>query len=337
MIPKTKTTVQGKIPMSRFVFSLMATTATLLLGTGLSGSVVAQAACDRACMKSTVDSYLAAVVAHDPAKAPIASIYRHTENDVVQPLGEGMWKTATALGPLQRQYYDEVTRNAVYYGTIAEGNELAVTAVRLHIENRKITEAEWFIGRKSDEGVDGKPGGTLWDADYLTNGNPPAVRTVPAAERATREELEYITNSYWDYVVDRNPNIVRAHPGCYREENGRKTVGNPLPPERANDGGLDGLSDCRSGSTTFNVQNVTARRWHVIDVEQQVVVASALFIREPGNAKRRNHFCDVFYIDGGKLRGLYTAMSYVPPTKPVPNWPPYDGNFPLPESFGPSK
>ncbi len=85
------------------------------------------------------------------------------------------------------------------------------------------------------------------------------------------------------------------------------------------------------------MQNITARRWHVVDVEQQVVVASALFIREPGHSKRRNHFLDVFYIDGGKLRGLYTAMYYVPPTRPVPNWPPYAGNFPLPEGFGPTR
>lgn len=317
------------------LFSRLA--AALLLGVGVTTTAFAQEACDRACMKGVVDSYLSALAAHDPAKAPLATIYRHTENDVVQPRGEGLWQTVTGLGAIQRQYYDEVTHNAVFYGILLEGEQRAVAAVRLHIANRKITEAEWWVGREADKGVDGIDGNTLWDADYLTTGNPPLVRTVPPAERSTREELEYITNSYWDYVVDRNPNIVAAHPGCYREENGQKTVGTPLPPERKNDGGLDGLSDCRSGSTTFNVQNITARRWHVIDVEQQVVVASALFIREPGHSKRRNHFCDVFYIDGGKLRGLYTAMYYVPPTRPVPNWPPYAGNFPLPTSFGETK
>ncbi len=316
---------------------LFARVAMLVSGLGLACPSQAQSDCNRACMKATVDSYLAAVVAHDPAKAALATIYRHTENDVVQPLGEGMWKTATGLGAMQRQYFDEVTRNAVFYGTIKEGSELAITAVRLHIENRKITEAEWFVGRKGDAGVDGIAGKTLWDADYLTTGNPPPVRTVPAAERSTREELVYITNSYWDYIVDRNPAIVAAHPGCFREENGKKTVGTALPPDRKNDGGLNGMSDCRSGSSTFNVQNVTARRWHVVDVEQQVVVASALFIRENGHAKRRNHFCDVFYIDHGKLRGLYTGMYYVPPTRAVPNWPPYAGNFPLAENIGPTK
>ena len=309
--------------------------ATLLLS--FSQPAMSQADCNRGCMKETLDSYLAALVAHAPAEAPLAAIYRHTENDSVQPLGEGLWETATALGAMQRQYFDEITNNAVYYGTIEENGVLAVVAARIHIANREITEAEWFVGRESDEGVDGTPGGTLWDADYLTNGNPPLDRIVPAAERSTREELIYITNSYWDGIVDRSPNIAVAHPGCYREENGQRTTGNPLPAERANDGGLNGLGDCRSGTTTFNVQNVTARRWHVVDVEQQVVVASALFIREPGHSKRRNHFCDVFYIDAGKLRGLYTAMYYVPPTRPVPNWPPYAGNFPLAESFGPTK
>jgi hypothetical protein len=309
--------------------------AFLLLGLGQ--SAYGQSDCDRACLESTLDTYMNAIAANAPAQAPLATIYRHTENDQVQPLGEGMWKSARGLGAAQRHYMDEVTHNAVFYGIVEEEGQQAIVAVRILVENRQITEAEWWVGRENDPGSDGVDGTTWWDADYLTNGNPPLVRTVPEAERSTREELIYIANSYWDYVVDHNPDIVAAHPGCYREENGARTVGNPLPPERADDGGLDGLSDCRSGSTTFNVQNVSARRWHVVDIEQQVVVASALFIREPGNFKRRNHFCDVFYMDGGKLRGLYTAMYYVPPTRPVPNWPPYEGNFPLPESFGPTK
>jgi hypothetical protein len=293
--------------------------------------------CDRTCLDATLNSYLVALIAHDPARAPLASTYRHTENDIVMVRGEGMWRSATGLGAVQRHYLDPVTHNAVYYGIIEEGNDKAIVAIRLHVERQVITEAEWWVGRKSDPGVDGTPGGTLWDAEYLTNGNPPPIRQVATAERSTREELIYITNSYWDYVVNRNPAIAQAHPGCFREENGRKTVGNPLPPERLHDGGLNGLSDCRSGSSTFNVLNVAARRWHVVDEEQQVVVASALFIREPGHPKRRNHFCDVFYIDAGKLRGIYTAMYYVDPLRAAPNWPPFDGNFPLAPSFGPTK
>jgi hypothetical protein len=319
--------------MKRSLLSTLARAATLLLCAGFGQLAWAQN-CNRNCLANVLDSYLAAVLAHDPAQAALASVYRHTENDIVQPLGQGMWQTATGLGAIQRKYFDPLTGNAVYYGIVEEGRALAIAGLRIHVDNRAITEAEWFIGREADPGVDGVAGNTLWDADYLTNGNPPLDRMVPRGERSSREELQYIANSYWDGIVNRNPNIAVAHPGCYREENGQRTTGNPLPAERRNDGGLDGMSDCRSGTTTFNVLNVTARRWHVLDVEQQVVVASALFIREPGHVKRRNHFFDIFYIDGGKLRGLYTAMYYVDPLRAVPNWPPYDGNFPLAESFG---
>lgn len=310
-----------------------------LLALSLLSPVALAQDCDRACLDQTLSTYMQAIVANDPSRAPLATIYRHTENDIVIPRGEGLWQSVTGLGAIQRHYLDPVTQNAVFYGILEEGEEQAVVAVRVHVDKRQITEAEWWVGRKADEGVTGEPGTTLWSADYLTSGNPPAIRTVPANERSTREELIYITNAYWDMVVNRNPDILApyAHPGCYREENGQPTTGNPLPPERTNDAGVDGVSDCRSGTSTFNVINVTARRWHVVDEEQQVVVASALFIREPGHEKRRNHFCDIFYIDEGKLRGLYTAMYYVDPLRAVPNWPPYEGNFPLPASFGATK
>src|SRR5690606_32515677 len=121
--------------------------------------------CDRACLDDTLTDYLDALVANDPAQAPLASIYRHTENDIVIPLGQGMWQSVTALGAVQRHYLDPVTQNAVYYGTLEEGSELAIVAIRLHVDNRRITEAEWWVGRQDDPGVDGTPGGTLWDAD----------------------------------------------------------------------------------------------------------------------------------------------------------------------------
>ena len=317
--------------------SLLLLCTTLVLGITATPAVLAQADCDRSCLDNTLNTYLEALLAHNPASAPLASIYRHTENDVVIPLGQGMWESVTGLGAIQRHYLDPLTQNAVYYGIVAEGDIEAVVAIRLQVENRLITEAEWFIGREADPGSDGVAGNTLWSTDYLTNGNPPLVRTVPAAQRSSREELLYIANAYWDMIVNRNPAIGIAHPGCYREENGQRSTGNPLPAERIDDGGLDGLSDCRSGTSTFNVLNVTARRWHVVDMEQQVVIASALFIREPGNYKRRNHFLDVFYMDGGKLRGIYTAMYYVDPLRAAPNWPPYAGNFPLATDFGPTK
>ena len=40
--------------------------------------------------------------------------------------------------------------------------------------------------------------------------------------------------------------------------------------------------------------------------------------------------------DNNRIRTIYAAMYYPPPEMPVPNWPPYDGNWPLPATFAPA-
>jgi hypothetical protein len=40
-----------------------------------------------------------------------------------------------------------------------------------------------------------------------------------------------------------------------------------------------------------------------------------------------------FIIENNKIRSIYSAMFYPSPEEPVPYWPPYDGNWPLPASF----
>jgi len=74
---------------------------------------------------------------------------------------------------------------------------------------------------------------------------------------------------------------------------------------------------------------VVARRLPLVDEEAQVTLAMAVFIRRPGSPTPRNVFSEWFVIDEGKIRYLWAAMFYPPPTLAVPNWPPYDGNFPL--------
>lgn len=53
------------------------------------------ASCDRACLTGVAGAYLAALVAHDPSRAPMAPNDRFTEQAQVLPVGEGLWKTAT--------------------------------------------------------------------------------------------------------------------------------------------------------------------------------------------------------------------------------------------------
>src|SRR5688572_26570444 len=91
----------------------------------------AQTACDRACLRTLLDQYLAAVIKHDPQAAPIVVGFRQTENALNVRPGNGVWKTVTGLGKVQRRYIDPVTGQAAYYGTVEEGGTTAVVTVRL--------------------------------------------------------------------------------------------------------------------------------------------------------------------------------------------------------------
>src|SRR6185436_960359 len=95
-------------------------------------------------------------------------------------------------------------------------------------------------------------------------------------------------------------------------------------------------TDCTSGLANFSAQLVAARRYPVVDEEAQAVLAFAVFIRRPGSTSPRNAFSEWFFIDENKIRSIYTAMFYPPAEQPIPNWPPYEGNWPLPATIVPA-
>src|SRR4051812_14814974 len=115
----------------------------------------AQTNCDRACLRGMLDSYLAAVVAHKPSGAPLVAGFRQTENAINVMPGRGTWQSVTALGAVQRKYFDEVSGQAAYFGTVKEGDATAIVTIRVRVENRMLTEAEWYIARADDPGLNG--------------------------------------------------------------------------------------------------------------------------------------------------------------------------------------
>ena len=139
------------------------------------------------------------------------------------------------------------------------------------------------------------------------------------------------------------------HEGCGRAENGTPAPGGaflppappragapaPQPPAAGAQPGA-GARDCVAGLETFNLSMVTARRTPLVDEEAQVVLALGVFIRRPGSPTPRLVFSEWFVIDAAKIRTVYTAMFYPPPELAVPNWPPYEGNWPLPATIVPA-
>jgi hypothetical protein len=308
--------------------------------------VSAQNACDRACLRTMLDQYLAAVVKHDPAAAPLVVGFRQTENAINVRPGNGVWKTVTGLGKVQRRYLDAVTGQAAYYGTVEEGSATAIVTVRVRVENRQLTEAEWYLARADDPGLNGsrqpgRPPANLHNPDYLAQ-NPPAERVVPRDKRSDRAALARIVESYFDAITSHDGSVALTHPGCGRVENGTPAPAGRFLPPIAPAQPLSGqaapaasTNDCVSGLGNFSGQMVVARRMPVIDEEAQVVLAYAVFIRRPGSSTPRNVFSEWFLIDEAKIRTIYTAMFYPPAELAVPNWPPYMGNWPLPATTVP--
>jgi hypothetical protein len=220
--------------------------------------------------------------------------------------------------------------------------------VRVRVENKQLTEAEWYLARENDPGLNGprqpgRPPANLHNPDYLAK-NPPPERVVPANQRSDRATLVRIVNSYFDAITSHDGSVAVTHQGCGRVENGSPAPAgrflppaapaNPSAPPPGPPGG--GSNDCVSGLQNFNGQMVVARRTPLVDEEAQAALAFAVFVRRPGSPTPRNVFSEWFFIDEGKIRTIYTAMFYPPAELAVPNWPPYDGNWPLPSGIVPA-
>jgi hypothetical protein len=337
--------------------------AGLLLAVGTTGAL-AQEECDRGCLRDMLDEYLEAVIAHDPSEADLVAGFRQTENAINVAPGRGTWQSVTALGAVQRKYYDEVSGQAAYYGTVMEGAETAIVTIRVRVENRMLTEAEWYIARANDPGLGGprQPGAApanLHNPVYLA-ANPPPECCVNRGDRVDRDTLIRIAQSYFDAITSHDRTVALVHEGCGRAENGSPAPGGAfLPPATPAAGRAGGAApaggppaggppaggapaaggaavrDCLAGLENFNLSIVAAVRHPVVDVEAQAVLSFGVFIRRPGSPTPRNALSEWFFIVDGKIRTVYTAMFYPPATLPVPNWPPYDGNFPLPATTVP--
>lgn len=350
--------------MSRLKHWAACAALVIISGCGAPKPEATTTSCDRDCLRSTLDRFLEAVVAKDPAKAPLATGFRQTVNAVNVGTEKGIWQSVTALGAVQRKYFDAVSGQAGYYGTLKEGDESPIVTIRLRVENREITEAEWYVARADDPGLSGprqpgRPPANLHNPEYLGQ-NPPPERVVPAGERVDRAGLMRIVDSYFDAITSHDRSVALVHEGCGRAENGSPApAGKFLPqPVRADPpaapapatqppataaagaGGPPpgpGSRDCLAGLENFNLSMVTARRIPLVDEEAQVVMALGVFIRRPGSPTPRNVASWWFVVDQAKIRLAYTAMFYPPPELAVPNWPPYNsGNWPLPAGIVPA-
>jgi hypothetical protein len=230
----------------------------------------AGAACDRNCLVKLLDSYLAALVAHDATKVPIAANARLVENITPIKPGEGLWKSASAVPTTFKIYVpDPVSQQVGFLGVMEESGRPVEVAVRLKLENGRITEMEHLVARG------------LGDRNLRNLEAPRAAFTtaVPAAARNARDEMLKIGASYYDALDDNDGSKAPFADDCVRRENGMQTTGNPPP---ATPGGIAsaGALGCKAQLDTGTFQyidKIDDRRVTMADPETGLVMGLSHF------------------------------------------------------------
>jgi hypothetical protein len=173
----------------------------------------ATAACTRELLESTVDAYFKALAAHMPASLPLADNVKFTENGKPSKLGdEGLWKTAGTLKYAHSALDTELCM-AASQAVVPDGATDVPMALRIRLQNQKLTEIETIVVRADDyPAVDASPAALAASNDAVK-----WEQSVPMGERAKREEL----TGWMEKYFERFPaGVCNTSDECLRIENG---------------------------------------------------------------------------------------------------------------------
>jgi len=193
-------------------------------------------ACDRDCIIAATDAYLAALVVHDPAAAPLAPNVAFVENTVRLKPGEGLWKTATG-GKTNFAIYvpDTDLQQAGWMGVMERDGKPVMLALRLKLADGKITEAEHLV----TEPAQGR-------MENLAAVRPGLLAQIPEGQRLPHDELMRLGASYYDALDDNDGSKMPFAADCERHENGMVTAGkNVGPPPGWQPGQPRTATDCK--------------------------------------------------------------------------------------------
>jgi hypothetical protein len=297
------------------------------------GSVAIAAKCDRACLDKTVDSYIAAMVAHDPSKVAFATDVKFVENTEPMKPGEGLWKTVSE-GPTTFKIYvpDPVAGQVGFIGMLKEhdkdGDKPIQLGLRLKLKDGKIVEAEHLVARGLREN----------SLKNLEAPRPVFLATVPPNERTPRGEMLKIGESYYTALVTADANNAPFADDCLRHENGMQTTGNP--PSKTPGLGTTGAMGCETQLKTHTFDYITRiepRRVWIADPEMGLVFGLSHFrqpmeqnyvkiVGVPGLDKIDMPFkpfdlpaAHIFKIYGGKIHEI-EAMGFMRPYNSKTGW-----------------
>jgi hypothetical protein len=292
------------------------------------GAGAAPPSCDRECLAGALNSYLQALISHDPARMSVTRNVKYTENGVRLNLGDGLWQTASAMPTYRLDVIDDEAQQVGLLGRISENGNNNWFAVRLKVEpDHKISQIETLINRSVSAGPGaGPPGG----AQGNTEPHPLMAEVIPADQRLSRADLARIGNSYFTGMADEKSGAnVPFSPLCQRRENGTVTANNTTAPQ----GSMSWL-DCKSQfDTGFSVivTNIRERRFAIVDRTKGLAFGWGYFDHDGTHAKFSRtldhqeadvnamfrqpltfYIAEVFKVTDGKIRQIEAVLTTVP-------------------------
>jgi hypothetical protein len=260
-------------------------------------------ACGRQCLVAASDAYVAALVAHDIAKAPLSDEIVFVENAARTRPGEGLWKTIvkgpgsfaihvpdaanqtvgylammTYVGPAQAPQGSSPEQRAEFAAKNPLVEQPVIIAIRLKLDPRlRITEAEHLYSSVREAQM-----------VNLQAPRPGIFIEIPAAQRKSHAELIKIGASYYDALDNNDGELAPFAADCERHENGMITASG----EPSTAPAIPGVAatpatarDCRQqlSSNTFQyIDRIEHRRVFAADPETGLVMGLSHF-RHPMN------------------------------------------------------
>jgi hypothetical protein len=233
--------------------------------------------CDRSCLTRTVDAYVAALIANDASRLPLAPGARLTLNDDMVAAERLFWDQATSVQSrvdIANPRLGDTGTQAVI--TNADGSQF-LYAFRLKVANGRITEVEAMLIRNVQEGG-------LFDVKTLQRPNSNFTTPVRPAEQDSYYDLVAAAEGYWRaFNTNGTPEYRQAPfwPHVPRVENGVKTTDVALQ-------GTPAMSAAEQFDLGYHAgRNIWDLRYPVVDEEFGVVMSVARFGLKAGVTPKR--------------------------------------------------
>ncbi len=226
-------------------------------------------ACDQGCLGRFIDRYFEALSARNPAALTWAPHARFSENNVMLPIGDGLWQTVTGPAKGVLKFTDPQAGAAGALALVEQHHRPAYFALRLKIRDGAIVEAETQINQPAEGAVPSPAAGD--PSKYFHY--PEMSASIAPADRTPRRRMVDLANGYFS-TLQLNDGVLLTNfsPTCRRQENGFESTANPQfnRPE----GKLYCAEQFKTGNFRFD-SAVRDRDYVVVDEEHGLVLARA--------------------------------------------------------------